>query len=97
LQIQTRGKEPLLEYSQFHAMTSAEYLAIMRKKVMEKAVVKAIRETHHKEREENRAKKFATCFNVDEWASRHVATRSVKADFDYNWYTTIVRSMAVFT
>jgi len=80
-----------VEYSQFHAMTSAEYLAIMCKKAMGKVVVKAIKETHHKEREKNRAKTSAIYFNVDEWAFQRVATRSVRADFDYNWFATIVR------
>jgi hypothetical protein len=48
-------------------MTNAEYLVIMHKKVMEKAIAEAIRETHRKEREENKAKKSTTYFNVDEW------------------------------
>ncbi len=80
-----------MEYSQFHAMTSVKYITIMCKKAMEKAIVEVIRETHHKEREENRAKTSTTCFNVDEWAFRCVATKSVKADFDYNWFATIVK------
>jgi hypothetical protein len=40
----------------------------MHKKVMEKAITKIIRETRHKEREENKVRKFATCFTVDEHA-----------------------------
>jgi hypothetical protein len=43
---QIRRKEPLLDYSQSHVMTSAEYLTIMHKKVMEKAIVEVIRVTH---------------------------------------------------
>jgi len=38
----------------------------MCKKAIEKAIVKVIRETHHKEKEENRVKKFATYFTIDE-------------------------------
>jgi hypothetical protein len=41
----------------------------MRKKVMEKAVAEVIKETHHKERENNRAKKSATYFNANERVS----------------------------
>jgi hypothetical protein len=39
----TKGREPLMHYSQFHVVTSDEYLQIMRQKVMEKEVVKEIR------------------------------------------------------
>jgi hypothetical protein len=35
-------------------VTNVEYLTIMHKKVMEKVAAKLIRETCHKEREENR-------------------------------------------
>jgi hypothetical protein len=47
-------------------MISVEYLAIMHKKVMEKVVTKVNKETHYKEREENRVKKSANYFIVDE-------------------------------
>ncbi len=37
-----------------HVKTNVEYLVVMRKKAMEKATIKVIRETRHKEREEIR-------------------------------------------
>jgi hypothetical protein len=40
---QTKRKEPLMGYSQFHLVINVKYLAIMRKKVMEKAVLEVIR------------------------------------------------------
>lgn len=80
-----------MDYSQSHVMTNAEYLVIMHKKVMEKAIAEAIRETHRKEREENKAKKSTTYFNVDEWTFQHVTTKSVRADFEYNWFAAIIR------
>jgi phosphohistidine phosphatase SixA len=54
---QTKRKEPLVDYLKSHVMTNAEYLVVMHKKVMEKVVAKAIRETHQKEREENKIRK----------------------------------------
>jgi hypothetical protein len=50
-------------------VTNVEYLVVMCKKVMEKATTKVIRETHHKEREENRVRKSTNYFTTDEWAS----------------------------
>jgi hypothetical protein len=40
----TKGKEPLVDYSQSHVVTSFEYLDILKKKTMEKAIAKEIRE-----------------------------------------------------
>jgi hypothetical protein len=62
----------------------------MCKKVMEKAFTKVIRKTCHKEREENKVKKFTTYFTIDEQASQHIATRSVRAYFEYNWFGIVV-------
>jgi hypothetical protein len=72
-------------------MTNVEYLAVMRKKVMEKAFANVIRKTHYKEREENKVIFFAIYFDAAKWASQHAATRSVRAYFEYNWSATIVR------
>ncbi len=63
----------------------------MHKKVMEKVVVKAINETHRKEREENKAKKSAIYFNADESTFQHAVTKSARVDFEYNWFATIVK------
>jgi len=40
----TKGKEPLLDYSQSHFVTNSKYLDIPKKKTMEKAIAKEIRE-----------------------------------------------------
>jgi hypothetical protein len=40
----THGKEPLIDYSQKHVVTSNEYLNIMQWKAMEKEVVETIKE-----------------------------------------------------
>ncbi len=55
-------------YLQFHVVTSVECLVVMCKKAMEKASAKVIRETCHKEREENKVRKFTTYFTIDEHA-----------------------------
>ncbi len=55
-----------MDYSQFHVVINIEYLTIMHKKVMEKASINIIRETHSKEMEKNRVKKLATYFIIDE-------------------------------
>jgi hypothetical protein len=52
-------------------MTSVEYLVVTCKKAMEKAIIevikeKTIRETCHKEKEENRVRKYGTYFNANE-------------------------------
>jgi hypothetical protein len=71
---------------------SVEYLVVMHKKAMVKAIIKVIRETHYKEREENMVKKSTTYFIVDEQTSKQCATtRSVGIDFEYNWFTTVVK------
>jgi hypothetical protein len=49
-------------------MISVEYLTVIRKKAMEKAGAKVIRETCHKEGEENKARIFATYFTINEHA-----------------------------
>jgi hypothetical protein len=40
----TRGKEPLVDYSQSHVVIFAKYLNILRKKTMDKATTKEIKE-----------------------------------------------------
>jgi hypothetical protein len=40
----TKGKEPLVDYSQSHVVTSFRYLDILKKKTMEKAIAKEIKE-----------------------------------------------------
>jgi hypothetical protein len=39
----TKGKEPLIDYSQSHFITSNTYLNIWRKKIIDKVVIKEIR------------------------------------------------------
>jgi hypothetical protein len=46
---QTRGKEPLVDYSKFHVVINVEYLTIM-----ETVIAEVIRKTGCKEREESR-------------------------------------------
>jgi hypothetical protein len=48
---------------------------------MEKVVVKVIKETCCKEREENRVKKFANYFIANEWAFQCATTKSARIDF----------------
>ncbi len=72
-------------------MTNVEYLIVMHKKAMEKVVVEAIRETHCKEREENRVKKSVNYFIIDEQTSQCVVIKNVRVDFEYNWFATIVK------
>jgi hypothetical protein len=47
---------------------SVEYFTVLHKKAMEKATTKVNKETHYKEREENRIKKFAIYFIINEQA-----------------------------
>jgi hypothetical protein len=65
-------------------MTNVEYLIIMHKRAMEKAITKAIRETCHKEREENRVIKSTNYLITDERTSQCVVTRIARIDFEYN-------------
>jgi hypothetical protein len=48
----TKGKEPLIDYSQSHIMTSFEYLDILRKKTMEKKIVEEIRACKRKDKQD---------------------------------------------
>ncbi len=40
----TRGKKPLVDYSQSHVVTSTKYLNVLRKKSMDKVVIGEIKE-----------------------------------------------------
>ncbi len=48
----TQGKEPLIDYSQSHVVTSTNYLSILQKKTIDKKVANNIRKVQVKEREE---------------------------------------------
>jgi hypothetical protein len=48
----TNGREPLINYSQSHVVTSNEYLRIMQQQAMDKEVVEYIRENKRKEQQE---------------------------------------------
>ncbi len=52
-----------------HVVPNVEYLIVMFKKAMEKAIEEVIKETHCKEREENKVEKFATYFTIDDRTS----------------------------
>jgi hypothetical protein len=47
----TNGKEPLIDYSQSHIVTSFEYLDILRRKSMEKVAAKEIKVGKTKDKE----------------------------------------------
>ncbi len=80
-----------MDYLQFHVMNNVEYLAVIRKKAMEKVGVEAFKETCCKEKEANKVREFATYFITNEHASQNVATRNARADFEYNWSTTVIK------
>ncbi len=58
-----------MDYEQSHVVISVKYLAIMRKKAMEKAIAAVIKETCYKKMEENKVKKSTIYFTTDEHAS----------------------------
>ncbi len=60
---------------------------------MEEAIIEVIKETCRKEREENRVRKSATYFITDERAFQRATTRSVKANFEYNWFAIVVKEV----
>jgi hypothetical protein len=52
--IQTKGKEPLVDYFQSHVVTSYQYLDIMQKKAMDKTIMKKIKkENKRRKRKRN--------------------------------------------
>jgi hypothetical protein len=53
----TQGKEPLVDYSQSHIMTSTNYLSVLQKKTIDKASIDNSREARVKEKEEKQARK----------------------------------------
>jgi hypothetical protein len=60
----TNGREPLVDYSQSHVITSNEYLRIMQQKAMDKEVVEHIQENKSEERQEKQARKTLTMFTT---------------------------------
>jgi len=48
----TKGKYPLIVYSQSHVVTNFKYLDILRRKAVEKAIAKEIKEGKQKKKEE---------------------------------------------
>jgi hypothetical protein len=49
---QTKGKKPLINYSQSHVVTFKKYLAILKKKTMDKATTDEARETKRKQKKD---------------------------------------------
>jgi hypothetical protein len=47
----TKGKEPLIDYSQSHIMTNFEYFDILRRKEMEKKILKKIKAGKRKDKQ----------------------------------------------
>jgi hypothetical protein len=73
----TKGKKPLVDYSQSHVMTTSKYLDILRRKIMEKVVVEEIREGNWKEKEENRTKRTTKLgFAIDRTTQKCVEKRA---------------------
>jgi hypothetical protein len=63
---QTKGKDPLVDYSQSHVVTFNQFKNIMWKKAMDKVVVEEIREDKQKEREDKKLKRAACVgFTID--------------------------------
>jgi hypothetical protein len=50
----TNGREPLIDYSQSHVVTSKKNLRIMRQKAMDSEVEKKIQESRKKTRQERK-------------------------------------------
>jgi hypothetical protein len=55
----TKGKEPLIDYSQSHIVTSFKYIDILRRKTMEDAGTEEIRVCKRKDKEDRQAKRIA--------------------------------------
>ncbi len=53
----TKGKEPLIDYSQSHFITSITYLNILREKIIDKVGIKETRQERRKEKEDEQKKK----------------------------------------
>jgi len=53
----TQGREPLVDYSQSHVMTSIHYLSALQKKNINKVIANNVREAWVKEKEENKLRK----------------------------------------
>jgi hypothetical protein len=51
-----KGKKPLIDYSQPHVITSFQYLNIIRKKKMEKAIIKETKVGKKNEKEDRQTK-----------------------------------------
>jgi hypothetical protein len=58
----TNGREPLIDYSQSHVVTSKKYLRIMRQKAMDSEVEKTSQESKKKEDKKGSKKNI---YNVD--------------------------------
>lgn len=52
------GKEPLIDYSNSHVVTSKQYLVVLKQKKMDKEVADKVRVLKAKEREEKRSRRF---------------------------------------
>ncbi len=66
---QTKGKEPLVDYSQSHVITFEEYFAILKKKTMDKVVVDEAIKTKRKQKKDDRLKKVVNTLTSTKWAT----------------------------
>ncbi len=75
----TIGKIHLVYYSQSHVVTFVDYLAIMKKKALDKAIIETIKEERRKKREEKRTRKIMDVHVVVAIAIERRANREAMA------------------
>jgi hypothetical protein len=71
----TNVREPSIDYSHNHVVTSKECLIVMQQKAMDREVAEHIKETRRKEKQDKQAKKAITSMIIAKWVFEKELTR----------------------
>jgi hypothetical protein len=86
------GKEPLIDYSNSHVVTSNQYLAVLKKKTMDKEATNKVRELKAKEKEEKISKRFQNTLTPVEQATQRIIEKEQETKFNQTWSTTTFKA-----
>jgi hypothetical protein len=76
------GKEPLVDYSNSHVVTSNQYLAVLKQKTMDKKAMDKVRELKAKERQEKKSKRFQDTLTLVKRATQRIIEKEQRTKFN---------------
>ncbi len=89
--MKTWWKEPLVDYSQSHIVTSNEYLQILYNKAMDKETTKIIRKERKMEREKTKWRHVANSCTTTNKAGEKLVEKQYKENFNWAWFIMAIK------